>query len=77
MVFEKDPLGITHEHTLVFSKDKWRLESDKKVSTISPDEFNRNIQSIWKMRTANDIANAHPAPFPEELPKRLIQLYTL
>ena len=76
IVFEKKPLEITHEHLLVFSKDQWKLKSNKKVSTISPEEFCKNTQSVWKMKTANGLANAHPAPFPEELPKRLIQLYT-
>ena len=76
MVFEKEPLETTHEHILVFSKDQWKLDSDKKISTISSEEFCRNTRSIWEMKTANGLANAHPAPFPEELPKRLIQLYT-
>ena len=76
MVFEKEAIKTTHEHILVFSKDQWKLESDKKVSTISSDEFCRYTRSVWEMKTANERSNAHPAPFPEELPKRLIQLYT-
>lgn len=76
MVFEKEPFEITHEHILVFSKDEWSLKSDKKVSTISPEDFCKNTQSVWRMKTANRLVNAHPTPFPEELPARLIQLYT-
>ena len=76
VVLEKEPIEITHEHILVFSKDQWRLDSDKKISTISPNEFCRNTRSIWEMKTANGLANAHPTPFPQELPRRLIQLYT-
>ena len=76
LVFGKEPLETIHEHILVFSKDQWKLDSDKKISTISPKDFCRNTRSIWEMKTANGLANSHPAPFPEELPKRLIQLYT-
>ena len=74
--YRKEPIETIHEHILVFSKDQWKLDGDKKISTISSEEFCRNTRSIWEMKTANGLANAHPAPFPQKLPRRLIQLYT-
>ena len=69
-------LRDVHEHILIFSKASWKLESKNRISTISPDEFCSCTKSIWSMKTANRISNHHPAPFPLDLPRRLIQLYT-
>jgi site-specific DNA-methyltransferase (adenine-specific) len=82
MVFSKDnpqqpdlQLGSEHEHIVVFSKDSYRLESKNTISTITPDQYTEYTKSVWRFPTVSAI-NGHPAPFPEELPKRLIQLYT-
>jgi len=57
-----------HEYILVFSKEK--------KSTISRDEFLEWTKSVWTFPAVSARSIGHPAPFPVELPYRLIQLYT-
>jgi len=65
-----------HEDILIFSKGYGKLESINKEKDITREEFMEYTKSIWNMRTENKHSNPHPAPFPEELPRRLIKLYT-
>jgi len=69
-------LRDVHEHIIIFSKDDWKLESDNFITTLSPNEFCLYTQSIWNMQAVSSKKNWHPTPFPLELPRRLIQLYT-
>jgi site-specific DNA-methyltransferase (adenine-specific) len=64
------------EHIIIFCKDDYQLESKNSISTITPEQFTAYTQSVWKFSTADPKKEGHPAPFPDELPKRLIQLYT-
>ncbi len=69
-------LRDVHEYILVFSKGRYdRKKSDKK-STISKEEFMEFTKSIWTFSAERASRVNHPAPFPVELPYRLIQLYT-
>ncbi len=45
-------------------------------STISKEEFLEFTKSVWKFAAERASKVGHPAPFPVELPYRLIQLYT-
>mgnify|MGYP001587718171 FL=1 len=45
-------------------------------STISRDEFLKFTKSVWTFSAERASKVGHPAPFPVELPYRLIQLYT-
>jgi modification methylase len=64
-----------HEYIIVASKGSYkRLE--KGESTITRDEFLEYTQSIWQMRPESAKRIGHPAPFPLELPMRLIKLYS-
>jgi len=66
-----------HEYILVFCKDTFtRLNPQKRKSTISKEEFLEFTKSIWKFPAERASKVGHPAPFPVELPYRLIQLYT-
>src|SRR3989338_257063 len=66
-----------HVYILIFSKDDFqRKKQPSKKDTISRDEFLELTKSIWKFNTESAKKVKHPAPFPVELPKRLIQLYT-
>ena len=70
-------LRDTHEYILVFSKGSFRREKvDGRASTISKDEFLEFTKSVWKFGGESARKVGHPAPFPVELPYRLIQLYT-
>jgi site-specific DNA-methyltransferase (adenine-specific) len=49
---------------------------DGRASTISKDEFLEFTKSVWGFPSESARKVGHPAPFPIELPYRLIQLYT-
>jgi DNA modification methylase len=71
-------LRDTHEYILVFSKETFtRIKKPgEKVSTISRDEFLEFTRSVWTFPAESARRVGHPAPFPVELPYRLIQLFT-
>jgi len=70
-------LRDVHEYILVFSKgDFRRRKPEDRQSTISRDQFLEYTKSIWSFPAASARKVGHPAPFPVELPHRLIQLYT-
>ncbi|MHC1567859.1 MAG: DNA-methyltransferase [Candidatus Syntropharchaeia archaeon] len=70
-------LRDVHEYILVFSKGTFsRKNMDRKKSTISKEEFLEFTKSIWTFPAEPAHKIGHPAPFPVELPYRLIQLYT-
>jgi modification methylase len=73
----KNPtLRDAHEYILVFSKDNFSRESLGRESTITRDEFLEFTKSVWTFPAESARRVGHPAPFPVELPYRLIQLYT-
>ena len=66
-----------HEYILVFCKDNFsRTNPHERKSTISREEFLEYTKSVWKFSAERARKVGHPAPFPVELPYRLIQLYT-
>lgn len=65
-----------HEYILVFSKGNFKREKNSKEDTIDRDEFLEWTKSVWKFPAVSAKKIGHPAPFPEELPHRLIQLYS-
>jgi len=66
-----------HEYILVFSKAKFRRKNGLgRDSTILKEEFLELTKSIWTFSAESARKVGHPAPFPVELPSRLIQLYT-
>ena len=70
-------LRDTHEYILVFSKGAFKRENtNKKKNTISKEEFLELTKSVWAFPAESARKIGHPAPFPMELPYRLIQLYT-
>ncbi|MCJ7585909.1 MAG: site-specific DNA-methyltransferase [Anaerolineales bacterium] len=70
-------LRDVHEYILVFCKDTFKRQNpSKRESTITRDEFLEYNKSIWNFTAESARKVGHPAPFPVELPRRLIQLYT-
>jgi len=70
-------LRDVHEYILVFCKQSFsRPNPREKKSTISRDEFLEYTKSLWRFPAERATKIGHPAPFPVELPYRLIQLYT-
>jgi len=67
-------LRDVHEYILIYSKGN--LNRKKGIDTIRKEDFLEWTKSIWKMNTESAKRVKHPAPFPEELPHRLINLYS-
>jgi len=65
-----------HEYILVFSKDSYTHNRKGKENTITKEEFLEWTKSIWTFPAVSAKSIGHPAPFPEELPLRLIKLYS-
>ena len=71
-----------HEYLLVFSKGDYKLPRSKKeraegrIDTIEKRDFIEQTKSIWRFATERASRVNHPAPFPVELPRRCIEMYT-
>jgi site-specific DNA-methyltransferase (adenine-specific) len=68
-------LRDVHEYIQVYSKGDYARKPVGK-STITKEEFLEYTKSIWSFPAASAKRICHPAPFPCELPLRLIKLYT-
>lgn len=64
-----------HEYVIVASKGFYGRQR-KGEDTIGKDEFLDATVSIWDILPESARRVGHPAPFPVELPRRLIELYT-
>ena len=70
-------LRDVHEYILIFCKDTFKRQNPAKhENTITRDEFLEYNKSVWNFAAEPARKVGHPAPFPVELPRRLIQLYT-
>lgn len=70
-----------HEYILVFSKGDYKRHRNKKEmeikqNTIVRENFMEWTKSIWTFKAESAKKIGHPAPFPVDLPYRLIQLYS-
>lgn len=68
-------LRDVHEYILVFCKTTFKRHGIKQ-DTIGRDDFMECTKSIWRMNTTSAKKLKHAAPFPVELPKRLMHLYS-
>lgn len=69
-------LRDVHEYILVFCKDSFSRNREERENTIQKEEFLEWTKSVWTFPAVSAKKIGHPAPFPEELPHRLIQLYS-
>lgn len=69
-------LRDVHEYIMVFNKGPFRREKKDRENTISRDDFLELTKSVWSFPSESARKVGHPAPFPVELPRRLIELYT-
>jgi site-specific DNA-methyltransferase (adenine-specific) len=65
-----------HEYILIFSKESFSRDGKSRESTIIRDDFLELTKSVWSFPAVSARRIGHPAPFPEELPRRLIELYS-
>ena len=69
-------LRDVHEYILIFSKDSFSRQRNGKENSIGKADFLEWTKSVWTFPSVSAKRIGHPAPFPEALPHRLIQLYT-
>ena len=66
-----------HEYLLIFSKGTYsRPNTNKREISLAKEEFMEYTKSIWTFKAESARRIGHPAPFPVELPLRVIKLYT-
>ena len=65
-----------HEYILIFSKESFSRKRGNKENTLKKEDFLEWTKSVWTFPAVSAKSIGHPAPFPAELPHRLIQLYT-
>ena len=59
----------------IFYKDQWK-KTHKGISDIERDEFIQWTNGVWTFNGESKKRIGHPAPFPLELPKRCIKLFS-
>lgn len=66
------------EYIIVVAKETTKHDGDKDKITVSGDDFIRNSRALWEFPPETDMMKKydHPAVFPEELPRRLIDQLT-
>ena len=70
-------LRDVHEYILVGCKETFkRPKVEGRTSTISRNDFLAWNRSVWEFPAESARKIGHPAPFPTELPRRCIELYT-
>ena len=64
------------EMIAVFYKHTWRRQRVGRTTDILRDEFLAWTLGTWTFQGESPARVGHPAPFPPELPRRLIKLYS-
>ena len=62
------------ECILVYSKGSRKKAGNKDLIDIESQSFIDNTLGVWRIQPEKD--RTHPAPFPIELPKRIMQMFT-
>jgi len=66
-----------HEYIVTASKGQYeRTKDNDSHASITADDFQELTNSVWHFRPETSININHPAPFPVELPRRCIEMYT-
>jgi site-specific DNA-methyltransferase (adenine-specific) len=63
------------EMIVIFYKNSWK-KTFKGVSDITRDEFMAWTNGVWTFNGESKKRIGHPAPFPRELPRRCIKLFS-
>jgi site-specific DNA-methyltransferase (adenine-specific) len=64
------------ELIVVLYKDDWKKTTGTKISDISKEEFMEWTNGLWTFNGESKKRIGHPAPFPRELPRRAIKLFS-
>ncbi len=64
------------ELIVLLYKDSWKKTSGSRKSDITREEFISWTNGVWKFKGESKRKIGHPAPFPVELPRRCIKLFS-
>lgn len=64
------------EVIIVLYKNKWKKTGGSQKSDINRDEFMEWTNGVWNFNGESKKRVGHPAPFPVELPRRCIKLFS-
>jgi site-specific DNA-methyltransferase (adenine-specific) len=64
------------EMIVIMYKKRWKKVNREKKSDITKEEFIEWTNGLWTFSGESKKRVGHPAPFPVELPKRCIKLFT-
>jgi len=64
------------ELIVVLYKEKWKKTSGSKISDIERNEFMDWTNGLWTFNGESKKRIGHPAPFPVELPRRCVKLFS-
>ena len=64
------------EYVEMFHKESWKLEGDPAMIDIQPEDFRDWSDGVWEIGPDTKRVVGHPATFPEELIRRLLQFFT-
>ena len=64
------------ELIVVLYKEKWKKTSGSRVSDIERNEFMDWTNGLWAFNGESKKRIGHPAPFPVELPRRCVKLFS-
>jgi len=70
-------IKTTYEYINVYCKDTLKKEGKKENIDITEEEFKKWTNGLWNVTPEINMKKyGHPAMFPEEIPKRLMKLFT-
>jgi site-specific DNA-methyltransferase (adenine-specific) len=64
------------ELVVVLYKNTWKKTSGSKVSDVTRDEFMNWTNGLWTFNGESKKKIGHPAPFPLELPRRCVKMFS-
>jgi site-specific DNA-methyltransferase (adenine-specific) len=64
------------ELIVIFYKGQWKKSTGSLKSTVTRDEFMKWTNGLWTFNGESAKRVGHPTPFPRELPKRCIKLFS-
>ncbi|GAB4339537.1 MAG: site-specific DNA-methyltransferase [Flammeovirgaceae bacterium] len=64
------------ELIVVLYKGDWKKTNGSKISDITKEEFMTWTNGVWTFNGESKKKIGHPAPFPRELPRRAIKLFS-
>jgi len=64
------------EVIVILYKKRWKKESGSRISDINKREFQEWTNGVWNFSGESKRKIGHPSPFPIELPKRCIRLFS-